>query len=269
MYLSDLHTHSILSPDGQAPLADMARAALRQGFSAMILTDHFDLLDGKGTRCLTFDWTESLEQFSQTAPAFQDRLTLGLGLELGSLHISPDHARAVLAGAGDTLDMVIGSLHNWREEKGGGEYYYTRFSTPEICAEALDDYFTSMEELVAYPDCYDVLGHIIYPLRYMRRDGNPTTLTNYRDRLAEILRQVIATGRAIEVNTCRGNTVRDWHDILLLYRDLGGTLVTTGSDAHFPEDVGKGIRESLALLQECGFTHVTHYTHRTPTLIEI
>lgn len=269
MYLTDLHTHSILSPDGNVPLADMARAAVDAGFSALTLTDHYDMLDTGGNRVLTYDWTPGLEQFARTLPLFEGRLRLGLGLELGSVHVSPGHARQVLAQAGDSLDQVIGSIHNYREEHGGGEYYFTRFSTPEICRYALDDYFTSMEELVSAPDCYDVLGHIIYPLRYMHRDGQETSLRPWWDRLAEILRTVIRTGRSIEVNTCRGYTVEDWRDILNLYRDLGGTLVTTGSDAHWPQDVGKGISEACALLQTCGFDKIAIYTHRTPELIHI
>ena len=269
MYLTDLHTHTILSPDGHAPLLDMAQAAVDFGISAMMVTDHFDMLNTDGQRVLSYDWTAGLEQYQKSAPRFKGRLKLGFGLELGSLHISPQHARTILTQAGDNLDMVIGSIHNYREENGGGEYYFGVYNTPQVCHAALDDYFTSMEELVSNPDCYDVLGHIIYPLRYMHRDKQDITLTSYRDRLAQILRTVIETGRSIEVNTCRGHTVEDWRDILKLYRDLGGTLVTTGSDAHRPKDLGNGILESFQLLQECGFHHITMYTHRTPEQIGI
>lgn len=264
MYLTDLHTHSILSMDGYVPLWEMARAAANAGFSMLAVTDHYDMLTEDGQRDLTYDWAPALEQFSQTVPRFAHRLSLRLGLELGSVHVSPAHARAILAQAGDVLDLVIGSIHNWRESNGGGEYYYVRFDTPEICRAVLDDYFTSMEELVTMPDCYDVLGHLIYPLRYMVRDGQEISLAPYRDRIAHILRAVIASGRGMEVNTCRGSTVEEWRDILNLYRDLGGEIVTTGSDAHLPADVGKGILEACDLLRSCGFTRVAVYTHRTP-----
>lgn len=269
MYLTDLHTHTIISPDGCFPLAEMARSAARAGISVMAVTDHFDMLDTDGKRVLDYDWGPSLEQFHSTVSLFHGQPDIKFGLELGSLHISPDHARAVLAQAGDDLDMVIGSLHNYREENGGGEYYFGVYSSPQACHFALNDYFTSMEELVATPDCYDVLGHIIYPLRYMHRDGQDISLTPYRDRLAGILRTVIDTGRSIEVNTCRGHTVEDWRSILELYRDLGGTLVTTGSDAHQSVDLGKGIVQACQLLQSCGFDHLTLYSHRTPELIKI
>ncbi len=266
MVLTDLHTHSILSMDGHVPLSEMARSAVDAGCSMLAVTDHYDMLTEDGQRNLTYDWAPALAQFAETAPRFQGKLELRLGLELGSAHVSPEHARAILSQAGDALDLVIGSIHNYREEHGGGEYYYVRFHTPEVCHAVLDDYFTSMEELVATPDCYDVLGHIIYPLRYMHRDGQEISLKPYRDRIAGILRAVIAADRAIEVNTCRGNTVEDWRDILKLYRDLGGKLVTTGSDAHLPADVGKGVRDACTLLQECGFDRIAVYSHRQPEL---
>lgn len=269
MYLTDLHTHSILSPDGYVPLAEMACAAVNAGFSAMTITDHFDMLDIGGNRVLTYNWGPALAQYQQTLPQFKNRLKLGLGLELGSIHVSPRCALSVLNGAGDALDMVIGSIHNYREENGGGEYYFGHFNSLKTCHETLEDYFTSMEELVANPDCYDVLGHIIYPLRYMHRDGQNISLKPYRDRLAGILRTVIDTGRSIEVNTCRGKTVEDWREIIKLYHDLGGTLITTGSDAHRSTDFGKGIRESYRLLQSCGFEHITVYTKRKPERVKI
>ncbi len=270
MFLTDLHTHTVLSMDGHVPLAEMASAAVQAGVSALTVTDHYDMLNTDGRRVLTYDWTAGLAQFIETLPLFQDKLNLYLGIELGSAHVSPEHARLVIAGAGASLDQVIGSIHNFREEHGGGEYYFGDFHALEVCHAALDDYLTSMEELVALPDCYDVLGHIIYPLRYMHRDGHDIALLDhYKDRVAEILRTVISTGHSIEVNTCRGNTVEDWRDILKLYRDLGGTLVTTGSDAHYPQDVGKGLTEACLLLQECGFRHLTVYNRRQAELIEI
>lgn len=270
MFLTDLHTHTILSPDGHVPLSDMAAAAVQSGLSALTVTDHFDMLDEKGQRALTYDWAPSLAQYAETLPQFQGKLELGLGIELGAAPLSPEHARAVIAGAGAELDLVIGSIHNYREELGGLEFYGDRFDCYGKCHIALDDYLTSIELLTALPDCYDVLGHINYPLRYMRRDGHPVILLeHYRDRVAEILRTLIQTGHSLEVNTCRGNTVEDWRDILMLYRDLGGTMVTTGSDAHLPKDVGGGLKEACALLQACGFRHLTVYNRRQAALIEI
>lgn len=270
MFLTDLHTHSALSMDGHAPLQEMAQAAVDAGLRALCITDHCDLLDAEGKRSLAYDWAPVLAQYAETAPQFAGRLELRLGIELGGAFAVPEHARAVLAGAGPELDFVIGSIHTYSEPHGGGDFYFVHYDSPEKCYDALDDYFSSMAVLVELTDCYDVLGHIIYPLRYMAdRDGQPVTLDRYRDQIAAILRTVIAQGKGIEVNTCRGTTVEQWRDILTLYKDLGGELVTVGSDAHLPQDVGKGTAESYALLQAAGFSHVAIYRKRQPALIEI
>ena len=270
MFLTDLHTHSVLSMDGHAPLREMARAAVDAGLRALCITDHCDLLDAVGERKLTYDWAPALRQYAETAPEFAGRLELRLGIELGGAFAAPEHARAILAGAGPELDFVIGSIHTYSEGHGGGDFYFVHYDAPEICYDALDDYFSSMAVLAEQADCYDVLGHIIYPLRYMAdRDGQPVTLERYRDRIAAILRTVIAQDRGIEVNTCRGRTVEPWRDVLTLYKDLGGKLVTVGSDAHLPGDVGKGIAESCALLRAVGFSRVAVYRKRRPALIEL
>lgn len=267
--LLDLHTHSILSHDGSVPLADMARAAESAGLDALFVTDHFDMLTSDGQPDTRYDWQPAIKQFDDTAPKFQEHLMMGLGLEIGSAPFFHEEAIAAIDGASDHLDMVIGSLHNYRPENSGCEYFKDCFDTYEKCQFAMDDYLKSMEELVAMPECYDVLGHIIYPLRYFERDGCPMTLEGYRDQLAAILKQVISTGRSIEVNTNRGKSIEDWRDILLLYKDLGGVLVTTGSDAHHCEDVGKGLSEANELLQQCGFVQIAMYRHRVPMLTPI
>lgn len=77
--------------------------------------------------------------------------------------------------------------------------------------------------VLACTDLYDVLGHIIYPLRYMH---TPVSLERYRETIRTILRKVVEGGRGIEINTYRGRTIADWRPILELYRDCGGEIVT-------------------------------------------
>ena len=143
------------------------------------------------------------------------------------------------------------------------------YKTPEICYACLDDYFGSMLRL-APMTCYDAMGHIIYPLRYMNlRSGQNVSLDRYQDQLREILRLVAQNGRSIEVNTYNGRTVADWKPVLELYREVGGELVTVGSDAHAPENVAKGVREAYALLADTGFRYVTVYEKRVPRPVRL
>ena len=165
MYLIDYHTHTRLSPDSEAPLAEMAQAAVRAGLSELCVTDHYDLLELDGTPAAApCDWAPAVEQLREAQDAFRGRLTLRLGLELGSAPFFPDKAQAAVDRP--EVDFVIGSLHNLTPEAGGGDFYFVDYQTPETCYACLDNYFGSMLRL-APMSCCDALGHIIYPLRYM------------------------------------------------------------------------------------------------------
>lgn len=267
MFLADYHTHSLCSPDSRAPLSDMVQAAQAAGLREMCITDHCDLLDAEGTHQFAYDWAPSLAQFDEAEFFADPNFTLRLGIELGSAAVSPEAAERILDRP--ELDFVIGSLHNYTEAAGGGDYFYTEYATPQICHAALDDYFTGMEALVRLPGCYDVLGHIIYPLRYMARDGQDISLDGYTGRIRDILRAVAESGRGIEVNTWCGRTVGEWRFILDLYREVGGEIVTTGSDAHAPDNVAKGLADACELLKDTGFRYLTTYKGRKPSFVKL
>lgn len=267
MYYTDYHSHSSCSADGYVPMRDMAAAALESGLSELCLTDHCDLLELEGGLNLTYDWNPVLEQRAEMLRLFDDRLQLPMGLELGMSQVDPEAARRILSQPG--LDFVIGSIHNHCPAKGGVDFYLGKYTSPEICYEALDDYFASME-LLAPLDTYDVLGHLIYPLRYMTaRDGQLVCLDRYTERIRMILRAAVESGHGIEFNTWTGKTLSDWIPFLKLYKECGGEIITTGSDAHIPDGVGKGIREAYGLLSESGFRYVTTYRSRKPQFIKI
>lgn len=263
MYLTDYHTHSRLSPDGFVPLEDMARSALDAGLSELCITDHCDLLGGHGEPVTGYDWTPALRQFHETVPEFEGRLKLKLGIEFGSGHLDPDLSASLLARP--ELDFVIGSVHNMSPQAGGTDFYFLEYHTRADCDAALDNYFDSMDEL-AKTDYYDVLGHIIYPLRYMHGLGS---MDPYYDRIHELLRTAAGLGRGIEINTYRGRTIEEWRPVLERWRDVGGELVTVGSDAHRPEHVGLGVRDAYELLLDTGFRYVAVYERRKPVPIKI
>lgn len=263
MYLTDYHTHSILSMDGKVPLAVMAEHAAAAGIEELCVTDHCDLLDAQANRVYGYDWPAAVEQFRRTAPRFEGRLKLKLGLEFGMGHLDPPVSEQILAQP--DLDFVIGSIHNLSPERGGTDLFYMDMSTPASCAAVLDDYFDSMERLAptAY---YDILGHIIYPLRYM---NGLVTIHPWLDRATEIMRTVVNSGRGIEVNTYRGRTISDWAPILERYKAVGGELVTVGSDAHDPAHAGAGIAAACELLKSMGFRYTAVYERRQPRLLPL
>lgn len=267
MFLADYHTHSLCSFDGSAPLTELAQAALEAGLSELCLTDHCDLLNTQGKPDLSFRWEPVEKQLSQARALYSDKLAIRTGVELGGAWEFPDFCRELVSHP--ELDLVLGSVHNLSLADGGLDFYYVNYKSEEDCYYVLDRYFDCMERL-AEMDCWDVLAHVIYPLRYMnKRDGQQASLERYEPQLRRIFRRVIDSGRGLEVNTCRGETIRDWRWTLELYRDCGGELLTLGSDAHLSRDVGKGIREAAELVKELGFRSVARYIGRKPELVSL
>lgn len=269
MYYADYHTHSSISPDSTTPLIEDAKAAVAAGLSELCITDHFDLLDGTGARQYppALNWPARLEQYEAVKAAFAGKLVLKLGMEYGSGQVSASDTAHVLDHP--ELDFVIGSLHNRPVESGGGDFYYVDYTSPEQCYPLLDEYFLVLDRLVE-ADCYDVLGHIIYPVRYMRdRDGQDVDIYRYMDRIRAVLKGALERGKGIELNTWCGRTLEEWRPLLAAYRELGGEIVTVGSDAHVAENIAKGLPEAYTLLQDMGFRYVATYEKRRPVMIKL
>lgn len=269
MYLIDYHTHSELSPDSSAPLIADAKAAVAMGISELCTTDHFDLLTGDGARDYPhhLDWAARVAQHHAVKSAMGDTLTLKLGIEYGSGQVDAADSAKILALP--ELDFVIGSLHNTSLAVDGRDFYYLKYTSSPQCYAMLDDYFNSMEALVA-ADCYDVLGHIIFLKRYMTaRDGQTVSFDGYMDRLRGILTSAVAHGKGMELNTWCGRTLEEWRPTLAVFKSVGGEHITVGSDAHSPDLIGHGIREAYDLLREVGFRYVTTYEKRKPIQVKL
>ena len=108
----------------------------------------------------------------------------------------------------------------------------------------------------------------------MHRDGLSAEITAeaYRDELAAVYEALIAQGRGIEINVSglrTGHTSYPNASALALYYDLGGEILTLGSDAHTPEDASVGIREGAELLRTIGFRYYTVFEQRMPTFLSL
>lgn len=268
MYLCDLHSHTKLSPDSKAEFLDTSRAAAAAGLQEFCVTDHCELLDLDGKPQVFFDWPAAKAQFQAVQRELGGSLTLRLGLELGSAPADPEGARAILSQGGPELDFVLGSLHNWIGMEGNRDLYFSNYGKdPSLARKAVEATLEHTWTLVSKcPDCYDSLAHIVYPLRYIHRDGIPLTLADYEGEVRRIFAEVARTDHAMEVNTCRGRDLDCWVPLLRWFKECGGRLVTVGSDAHRAEDVASGIPQALELIRAAGLDCVATFSGRRPIL---
>lgn len=276
----DCHTHTVISPDSEAQLSDMCHAAQAQGLQAFAVTDHIELCryypqgyyKAKPRNEEDFfdyaaRWERSMEQNCLVKDLTGDSFTFISGIELGEP--DADFPLAESLYRDKRLDFTIASLH---ELQGKLDFYFLDYTKENVPA-LLEKYFAALLRIAEW-GYFDVLGHITYPLRYIEGDGGiPVDMAQYRDCIAEIFRAVIRNGKGIELNTSgfRQSYGKPFPDeaLLRLYKDLGGTILTLGSDAHTPEDVGGGIPEGIALAKACGFEKVCYFLRHEPHFIQL
>ena len=269
MIRSDCHMHTEFSTDSEAPVRAMADAALAKGLTEICITDHYDkdyppVPDVEGTAFL-FEPEEYFQTLSEVRNEYAGRIDVRTGIEIGLQPHLGEFYRDFIRK--HPFDFVIGSTHTPRGKK---DPYFTDFSQVENPYLVLDAYFAEELELAREAD-FDTLAHLTYPLRYIVGDyGIPIDVSRYAGAIDEIFRTLVRREKALEVNTSglrqKIGCLLPERDMLLRYRELGGRLVTLGSDAHKSADVGKGLEEGGAALRECGFTHYAVYRQRRPTL---
>lgn len=265
MYRADYHLHTLISSDSPASLEQQAQSALDAGLNELCVTDHWNLLDQQGTPLPhTRDWSDSIAQCHAARQLFGSQLEIRLGIEVGNGEINPAAVSLGLNQAGEELDFVIGSLHNSSLHSGGLGIYTAAKQCQHIedGIALLDDYVDTLHALAA-TDTFDVIGHVIYPLRYLPQQWQ-LTLDPYEEQLRALFQTLIQSGRGIELNTTQGHTIEEWADVLKIYRDCGGEILTIGSDAHRYGQVGAGFQDAAALLRILGFRHYATYRNRKP-----
>ena len=266
MIIADQHMHSLCSPDGTASLEEMADAAVRAGLQSITFTEHMDMdfpydpwpeLDTLGYRA----------RFLRAQQEFVGRLELGWGVEFGMQPHLVERGQAFIRS--NPFDFVIASGHTTHGKLPTSQSFFQ--GRPK--QEALQEYFADLAHNLALFDDYDVCGHIDYLLRYAPGTDTDCSSADYADLVDQILTILVDKGKGVEVNTGayrygmqEPNPCRN---ILRRFRELGGQIVTIGSDAHCPQDVGGGFDLARQVLLDCGFDHYAVFHRRQPTFIAL
>ena len=272
MFLADYHVHSSCSFDADDRMVNMARSELARGITEVCFTDHVDFGDQQTMQIgpERFQLPRSqVRQFIDAMEKAPEGIEIRLGLELGQGNHDPARAKRIYAMP--EYDFILGSLHNLRGER---DFYYLEYESEEQCHELYARYLDELIELAGL-GCFDCMAHIGYCLRYMHKQGidAAVTMDRYGDRVDVLLRTLIENGKGIELNVAdlvpggREDPLLQPFpglDVLRRYRELGGDIITVGSDAHNVRAAGVGIREGFELLAGCGFRYVAVYRRHKP-----
>ncbi|NLY09053.1 MAG: histidinol-phosphatase HisJ family protein [Tissierellia bacterium] len=259
----DLHIHSNYSPDSATPMEEIARKAIAEELLAVAFTEHvdFDLVSRPEQKPL--DLASYYNNFCTVEEEYGNKGTDFLfGIELGLLNYASEKNKELVTSA--PFDIIIGSTHGLYN-LDISRNKMLKWVSPEI--RIVDYYREIWSNLITFNDI-DTFGHLDYIDRFFSGEARVPDYNIYKLGAETVLKQLIAKDIALEVNTAgMRKTIGYAHpkdELLLLYKKLGGEMITIGSDAHRAIDVGRGIQEALLHLKELGFKSVVSFKKRKP-----
>ena len=264
---ADYHLHSSFSGDSDTPMEEMILKGIEFGLTRMCFTEHHDL-DYPVTESTPEGFFELnpdsyLYDFLKLKEKYADRISLCFGVELG---MQPHLAQrnAAFAKAHD-YDFIIASSHICN----GRDPYYPAFFAKRPAQDAFREYFESiLDNLHAYSN-FDVYGHLDYVVRYSPTKEQGYSYEIFSELFDQILTRLIHMEKGIEINTsslAKGlQEPNPCRSIIKRYKELGGEIITTGSDAHDPGQIAHAFDRAADILKDCGFRYYTTFEKRSPS----
>lgn len=267
---ADFHMHSNFSGDSDAPMEQMIKRAISLGLSHICMTEHYDpdyvYLPGEEGR-FELNTDSYLYELLRLREKYKNEISVGFGVELG---LQPHLKRqlAVYSKSHD-FDFIIGSSHICNRK----DPYYPAFFEGRSEDEAHHEYFECILKCVKSLPYFDVYGHLDYVVRYGPTKNHSYTYAKHADVFDKILSYLIESGKGIEINTAGFrndlNQPNPCTDVLKRYHELGGDIITVGSDAHTPSDIACDFDRACEILKACGFRYYCVFQSRMPEYFKL
>ena len=278
MIYADMHTHTAFSHDAkQGSVNGNCEAAIKLGMKYVAFTEHYDVDMIKTSKTRTFDLDGYRKAVFEAKEKYAGKIEVLYGMELGDCIKEKEESFRLVTT--EPFDFIIGSIHAPRREFDFLSMTYDKTDSEMIAVfeEYLEDQLNQIAWAVENGERrFDVVAHITYPYRYYLQNGRGYLMDlkkDYFEEFSEIMKACIKNNIALECNTSglrqlMGEPLPN-ETLLRRYKELGGELITVGSDAHTPTDVGKGIDEVYELLKTLGYKYTTVYKNREPIQIKI
>ena len=252
----DYHLHSTISYDGHNTPEEMAKAAVAAGLKEICFTDHLDYQQSSPREVYAY----TTENYRKGYDSLQiPGLSIRHGAEIGMTGWNKAQAEKDLSEY--PYDFVIGSIHFIDDV----DIYFPEFWEGRDFFATERIYYEETLRCVQVHDNFDVLGHLTY---ISKCKGHPSPriipLEDHKELFVEIMKVLIAKGKGIEINTSGVDRCGDYLpgiSYLKLFKELGGEVITVGSDAHTSDRVGQYVNEGIAMAKEV-FGHVCTFENR-------
>lgn len=271
MIKADYHTHSHFSTDSEEKTENIIKAAYDKGLTSICLTDHMDLDFPNDNTLFVFNPDEYFKEHEEIRRNNKLPIKFLSGIEIG-LQPYEDTLRKTNELINKyPFDFVIGSTHIIDSLDPFDHIFWENRSKNE----SLRRYFETIYENIKLYNNYDVLGHIDYCIRYVPDDIDTQDYNHkdFSDILEVILKKLIYDGKGLEINCSsirKGlNITNPKVEVLKMYKDFGGEILTFGSDAHKASDVANPFKISEAFAIEAGFKYYATFEKRQMTMHKI
>ena len=286
MKLWDTHLHTDFSGDCDATPESMILGAKQLGLPGICFTDHLDWdhpdvpqrfeldVEKYVPKCrgvaeeqnVCLDAGSGLVAMQQSLGA-TDTFTVCTGIEIGVQPHLVGRVQKLLEEY--SFDFVIASTHLSHSHDLPDIQLFKELSEDA----SYEAYFERILENVQLFDDFDVYGHLDYVVRYGPNKNKYYSYEKFADIIDEVLKNLIHKGKGIEINTS-GFKYGVGHphpteDIIKRYRELGGEIITVGSDGHKPEHIAYAFDQVPEILKTAGFRYYTVFRERKPMFLPL
>lgn len=270
--LFDNHNHSLFSFDGKdTSIEASAESAYRKGLGGICFSDHCDFFVPKmksvfeGFLPENFDIRQQQEEIDRVRKVMDSvsggKFKILKGIEIGMYEDCREDIRKTLQE--NSFDQIIASVHYI----DGTDPYYGGFYDGKDWKQAYGRYLETIYREMTWMKDFDIMGHYDYIARYAPYPEASILYHDFSDIFDQMFRYLVCEGKALEINTksyqdYNGRTPQLDRNVLLRYKELGGEIISLGSDSHAPTRTGDKFRYYSELLRSLGFRWTSHYERR-------
>ncbi len=274
--LYDNHNHSQFSFDGgRTSVEKTVNSAIGKGLAGVCFTDHCDFfvppMKAKYEEYVpeVFDVEARNAEIDKVNAKCPQDFHVFKGIEIGVQKSERDKIAAHLEKY--PFDEIIASVHYLDDTDPFWGGYYEGKTWRYAYGHYLE---TLYDEMVWLGDRFDIMGHYDYVTRYAPYPECSILYKDFPDILDSMLRYLAENGKALEINTktyqdFKGRTPVLDKNILMRYRELGGEIISLGSDSHDADRVGFNFERTAALVSRCGFRYLAHFDKRKTVMLPI
>jgi histidinol-phosphatase (PHP family) len=259
----------MFSDDSETQPEDIVKYAMQLGLSHICFTDHndFDYPPNEDNLIFLLDVKKYISSIRKLQLKYKEKIDILIGVEQGlQPHLTEITDNFDLE---NELDFIIGSTHI----VDGADPYYPSFWESRSFSDSICEYFNNIYKSICACSNFDVYGHLDYIVRYAPEKDLNYKPSVYADVIDAILKKLIENGKGIELNTAGLRyglkEANPCLDILKRYRQLGGEIITTGSDAHKTEHLASHFDILKDILNAAGFSYYTIFRKRKPEFIRL